>query len=153
MNLAYVPATTDHRVFVISSWLDSFRDSDSAGMLSMERFWDCMWPEVESLMNRKGTRTMVAVNRDDPSQYFGFITADPTASPPVVHYVCVKGPHRKWGYAKALFEAIGIDPKKQFDYTYRTPLVFHLAHKIPLASHQPMLARFPPGMGRRRNAR
>lgn len=153
MNVAYIQANTDHRVFVISSWLDSFRDCDSAGMISMGRFFDCMWPEVEELLNRRGSRTVVAINKDDPSQYFGFIAGDPTASPPLVYYVLVKAAVRRWGIARSLFRALGIDPSKQFDYAYKTPLVSTLAHKVPLASHQPMLARFPLGMGRRRIAR
>lgn len=154
-------ATISDRVFIVSSWLDSYRDDPLAGMIAMDDWYPTMWPQVERLLNRPTATTIVACESDD-SLLYGFICAEldharPRSRrhhPPLVHYCYVKAPYRRWeprpGIASQLFDAIGIDPSGQFDYTYKTRTVNQLARKIPLASHQPMLARFAPGKGYRR---
>ena len=152
MTLAFRDAIPADRVFVISSWLDSYRDSDTAGMIAMSDWYAVMWPQVEKVIDRFGARTIVAHDTDE--HLYGFISADATTKPPLVFYCYVKAPYRRWepkrGYARQLFAAIGIDPAKPFDYSYKTREIGRLANKIPLASWQPMLTRFPPGKGIRR---
>ena len=150
--IAYRAATGEDMTFVISSWLDSFRDSHTAGMISMASYFEIMWPQVEALVDRPGSRTIVACNAGDARQLHGFITFDTAtgSDPPIVHYVYVKSPFRRWGIARGLFAAAGIDPERPLDYTYKTAIVVRLARKIPLARWQPMLARFEKGAGIRR---
>ena len=122
-------------------------------MIAMEDFYTVMWPQVEKVLDREDCRTFVAYEDD---QLYGFIALDTNTAPlpPLVFYIYVKGPYRRWkpqpGIGRQLFAAAGIDPSRPFDYAYRTPEVSRLAVKIPLARHQPMLARFPKGQGRRR---
>lgn len=159
-RLIICPATEADRRFIVSAWLDSFRDATTAGMIHMDDWYAVMWPQVVRLLDREGCTTLVACEPDD-SMLYGFICGEVDISrprsrrqrPPVVNYCYVKTPYRRWakpGIARRLFGAIGIDPQTQFDYTYKTAVVSQLAHKIPLASHQPMLARFNPGKGYRR---
>lgn len=148
------PAALEDWGFVIGTWLDSFRDEPEAGMVSMESWYPSMEPELKKLLNRKASRTLVACGDDDPSFLYGFICGEPSQPVPLVHYVFVKQPYRRWkdkpGIASRLFAALGVDPRTPFDYTYSTFMVRRLESKIPLARWQRMLARFPPGHGIRR---
>jgi hypothetical protein len=148
------PATIDDWPFVIGLWLDSFRDCNAAGMISMDRWYPVMEVEVKEVMARRGCRTLVACDSDDPTSLYGFVCGEPEATPPMVHYVCVKAPYRRWrpkpGIATRLLGALGIEKMDTFDYTFTTPVMQKLGAKVPFAKHQPMLARFPPGMGIRR---
>jgi len=150
--IAYRESREEDRVFVVSSWLDSFRESHTAGMIAMATFYDKMWGEIENLMDRSGSRTIIACNAGDPNQLHGFVTfdLDTGTDPPVVHYLYVKAPFRRWGIARGLFAAAGINSERPMDYTFKTSVVVRLANKIPLARWQPMLARFPKSDGRRR---
>lgn len=62
---------------------------------------------------------------------------------PLVHYVFVKQPYRRLGIARGLFNAAGVNPNQHFAYTCKTAVVSRLSDKIPNASWQPLVARFP----------
>lgn len=150
--IAYRESREEDRVFIVSSWLDSFRESHTAGMIAMADFYDLMWGQIEKLLDRPGARCVIACNVGDPNQLHGFIAFDRDTGrdPPVVFYVYTKAPFRRWGIARGLFAAAGIPPDGRFDYTHKTSVAVRLANKIPLARWQPMLARFPKGDGIRR---
>jgi GNAT superfamily N-acetyltransferase len=152
--IAHRPATAADRTFVCSSWVDSYRTSYAAGILDMQAWHSIMWPQVERYLDRPTVRTVVAVERKDPTFLYGFICAD--LSPQVEHldagrtkswpamllYVYVKAPYRRDGIARGLFEHIGLDPRSPFLYACKTPIAGRLAPKIPLAKWNPLVARF-----------
>ncbi len=144
MTVIHVPATTEHRVFIIDAWIGSYRLSHSAGIIAMDDWRAVMWPTVEKLLDRAGTRTLVAVEKRDQTAMYGFITVDTndTASP-FVFYIYVKEPYRRAGMARALFEAAGIDPRFPYRYACRVALLSKLTAQMPMARWDPLSARFP----------
>ena len=110
-----------------------------------------MHDQIGKLVDRSDTR--IAYERSDPDFYYGFICGDTSdARYPIVHYVYVKGPYRKSGYARGLFAALGVDPDGRFEYTCRTGIVRVLLHKVPRADWNPLAARFPKEARQERSA-
>ncbi len=141
--------------FIVDSWVKSYRDSDSAGMIARESWRAVMCPEVVRITKRDGAVTMVAYDTDVTdhiADLAGYICADPSESPPVVFYVYVKEAQRKAGYARALFHAVGIDPSRPFVYTAKTGALAAIAEqrKIPCAWFDPSIARVPKGSQQRK---
>lgn len=144
------PATPADRAFICDSWISSYRTSYAAGLIPMSAWHGIMWPIVEGYLDRPNVRTLVAVAKRDPSFLFGFLAADTTEQrepdgrtwPALVHYVFVKAAYRRTGLARGLFEAMGIEPRGRWAYASKTAVIAKLAHKIPLAKWNPLLARF-----------
>lgn len=138
--------------FVIDSWLSSFRTSYYAGLISMSRYFNVMWPEVAAIIDRDDTTTLVAELPSGRDRLVGFICGRPVSnSGPWVHYVYTKANYRQggngrlWkgpGVARALFAGLGIDPDREFIYSSKTATVARLAKKIPFARWNPLVARF-----------
>ena len=141
--VAYRNAIEADRTFVISAWIDSFKFSHTAGQVPFDRWYDTMWPVVECLLNCDGVDTIVAhtPDEDGTANLHGFITAAACNQLPLVHYVYVKQAYRRWGIARGLFRAVGVDPLKPFVYTFKTATVAKLARKIPLARWEPNRSR------------
>jgi len=141
MRVVHRPATSDDNAFVISNWLHGIRDSRDAGAIPSRDFFPIMWPVIGRLLERPGVRTIVACEAREPSLVYGFIAGDTTGPQPVVHYVYVKGPFRRAGYARGLFRALGVDPERPFRYGFRTFWCHDLATKIPAGRWDPSVAR------------
>lgn len=167
MSFAIRPADAGDRTFIIQNWLDSYRTAFSAGLIAMEDWYKVMWPQVEKVLDRPGVRTLVAHETDETERVadlYGFITFDPAMRHllgrdkratilPTVVYVYVKGSHRRWGYARKLFAAAGIDPRSEFVYVCDTEATKRLRMKIPNAKWAPLSARFPHTTNERRPER
>lgn len=143
------------REFVRSTWSSSYRLSDYAGLVPMDRWADVMHPIIDRLLDSPHVRTLVAHEPGEPDHLgrpylYGFIASSSTLVPgvPYVLYAYVKASYRRGvskGYApfgRLLFEAAGIDPRKRFVYACRTGIVADLASKIPCAEFDPLPARF-----------
>ena len=144
--IAHRPATpADHRL-VVKSWVASYRDSDSAGMVQVDDWYAVMVPQVTRALSRPDVETTIAyeTTNDDPgSNAYGFIVADVTERPALVYYVYVKQAYRRSGIARGLFAAVGVDPERPFHFVCKTELVSTLERKIPCARYMPRLGRFP----------
>lgn len=153
MAVAVRPLEQEERDLVVHAWLESFRLANTAGLIAMDRWWDVMAPEATRILDREGTETLVAYETEEESgiaDLYGFLVFDktpelPYRSAPMVYYAYTKGPYRKAGYQRLLFEAAGIDPSKPFVYSCSTPAESEIrrARKIPCAQWKPLLARFP----------
>lgn len=135
------------RNFVVDAWVRSYQFANAAGVIAVDRWFQVMIPEVERIIDREGSRTIVAYKvgeRDRLADLQGFITVDTEDSMPVVHYVFVKEAFRKAGRARGLFAAAGVDPAKPFVYTATTGAVskIYQNRKIPFAKWTPLVARF-----------
>lgn len=144
--IAFRPMAANDERFVVSSWAMSYRDSDYAGLIAYDDWHRVMRPTIAKLLRRPGMRTVVAHETDDPdplADLYGFVTADTTADVPVVYYVYVKHAYRLSGIARALFDAIGVDPARPFRYACKTAAVSKIyeARKIPCAQWDPVPAR------------
>ena len=162
--IAYRLATPDDIPFVVSSWVESYRDSHSAGMISMDRWEDVMVPEVQRVLSRPGVSIHVAYHpgeTDARSDIYGWLAVERDfevpekvqirgrwerrlvkSEAPLLHYLYVKNVYRLSGVARGLFKTAGIDPSKRFYFTCRTGVVKKLEGKVPQAEWSPLIARF-----------
>jgi hypothetical protein len=143
LTIAYRPAEIDDAPFIVSTWSRAFKASRSAGMIASEDWERTMHPQIQKLLSRPEIQTVVAFENTDPSFLYGWIAAEPSASPPIVFFAYVKEAFRRAGYARGLFATLGIDPKRRFRYTCWTPILHKLSTSIPFAKHDPNLARYP----------
>jgi hypothetical protein len=149
---SYRAATPADRAFVIATWASSYKGAHAAGMISTEDWPAIMHVQIAKLLDRPGTRTIVAYDPSDDDDFlYGFIAGDVTGHLPVVYYVYVKGPYRSEmagklrsgpRHARGLFAALGVDPEAPFLYTCRTSVVTRLGHKIRNARFAPAAARY-----------
>jgi hypothetical protein len=146
VTVAYRTATAEDRDFIVSSWSASFKNAYAAGIIQADDWADIMHSQIRKLLDRPGTRAIVAYEKKSPGFIYGFIAGDTTdAEKPVVHFVYTKAPYRMTGHARGLFAALGVDPSKPFQYVCKTAVVSKLAHKIRLAKWNPLVARYPKG--------
>jgi GNAT superfamily N-acetyltransferase len=148
-------ASPDDFKFVISSWLDATRTSHDESLIAVEDWYPVMWPQRAKVIARPGMRTVIAYEKKDAAFLYGFIVADPTEQrvpgragsfswwPAAVVFVFVKQNYRKGGFARRLFEAVGVDLAKPFLFATRPPPSTHLTSKVPLAKFNPLAVRFP----------
>jgi hypothetical protein len=156
MRLAFrdVSSEDDER-FVLSTWLDSFRTSHSAGLIQMSDFYTVMWPQLQKVCARAGMKTVVAYEETDPEFLYGWLVADPGEQrvperdgsvrwwPALVVYCFTKQNFRREGVARKLFAHVGIDLSKPFLFGCNTQAASRLSHKVPHARFHPLVARFP----------
>lgn len=158
--LAYREAGPEDLPFIISSWLESFRTSRSAGLISMDSWRQVMEPQIRAILAREDCRAWVAYHPgedDHRADLYGWIA---TASNylqqskgggmipgqlPLVIYVYTKAPYRQMGIARGLFKAAGITGP--FNYACHTASLAKIIRKGKLPTGcewQHMAVRFPP---------
>lgn len=140
---------SDERAFVTSTWSSSYKGSHFAGLIASEDWAAIMHAQLGKLLDRPGTRTLVAGEPD--GFLYGFIAGDTTRRLPIVYYVYVKDPFRELGYARGLFAALGVDPEQPFIYTCRTAIVSRIADKLPGGANKIPHATFAPAAARYTN--
>lgn len=135
MNLAIRPAAghgTKDRAFIVSSWVSSYKSSHFAGILANEDYAGVMYPTIERVLDRPETLSLLACDPDDSNLFLGHIVAeiDPRENRrhqrwdmPILHFVYVKKYERGKGTARALLDAVGIDPQGYFVFTCKTGVV------------------------------
>lgn len=148
MTVAFRRADLADRRFICDAWVSSYRTAHAAGLIAMEDWHSVMWRQVEKILDRSSTTTLVAYEPEETDRRVdlqGFIAADITAGLPLVFYVFVKENYRRAGYAAGLLHAIGIDARAPFLYACKTAVVADLVRlrKIPCAKWDPLAARYP----------
>ena len=136
--IAIRPAAEHDERFVIASWLSSYRRAKQAGLIRKEDWFAVMWPQIEHVLRRPDVRTLVAYETDEAdhvADLYGFITADTSASTPLLYYCYTKQAYRRMGVARRLFAAAGIDTNSRFDFTCETPQASELRPKAPFARY------------------
>ena len=156
-DIAFRPANLadeSERRFIIDSWVSTYRDSYSAGIIHVRDWYAVMVPQVERILAEPDVTTTVAYLPDGPegADLVGFVVADVKDAVPLVYYICVKLHYRRGsrigivpGIGRQLLDAIGVDVARPFNYVCETLLVIKLRHlnKIPYAKWKPLLGRFP----------
>lgn len=162
----------DDRRFVIKSWIDSYKQSKSAGILMNQPFevggvaFDfeaVMGATIGRLLDVEGVHVLVASNPLvlPPKDVHGFLVYEESpqitlykypsyervrtrSKLPLVHYVFMKKIYRGFGIAKSLFRAAGIKADEPFLYTCSTAISEQIkkANKIPRAQWEPSCARY-----------
>lgn len=143
--ITHRPFEPDDRNFIVNSWVASYRDSDTAGMIQVDDWYAVMIPQVNKVLAKPDVETIVACGQSDTSHLYGFICFDRADNPPLVYYVFVKSAYRRNGIAKGLFDAAGIRPDSVFHYVCSTPWASRLERKMPLARWMPRRGRVPQG--------
>lgn len=144
--LAYRRAGEQDLVFVLDSWLDSYRTAHAAGLIAMEDWRVVMGPQIRKLLQRPGAEVIVAYKPKEASgraDLYGWIAVEGGLAEPHVHYCYVKQPYRRMGIARGLMASAGIEPEGRFRYSCKTGVVSALKPKIPRARWAPLVARFP----------
>lgn len=153
-SIAYRAAAREDHAFIVDSWVASYRDAFTAGIIQVEDWYGVMIPTVEKILRRPDVCATVACvvgASDHVADLCGFIVADVAESPPLIYYVFVKPHYRRggrgrvWagdGVGRNLFASIGVDPDRPFNYVCSTPMCRTLERKMPMARWQPLLGRF-----------
>lgn len=130
------------RNFVLGGWSASFKHSREAGLIVASDWDDVMHVQLAKICARPECRVLVAHGQVADS-FLGFIAGEPSEA--VVYYCFVKEAYRRRGIARALFEALGVDPAKPFLYPALTRALADpaLRNKIPLARRDPAVGRYP----------
>lgn len=164
MSLAYRPAEPEDLSFIIESFLDSFRTSRAAGLISMETWKEVMRPEWARILARPGIEVYVAYHPGDDSRLadlYAWLVIEREyeipanllrsgrrsremvpADVPLVHYCFTKQAYRRMGVMKGLFRVAGLG--KKWNYSTRTPVVSAMteAGKLPHARWLHLVARY-----------
>ncbi|NIV38901.1 MAG: GNAT family N-acetyltransferase [Anaerolineae bacterium] len=93
-----------HEAFLFNSWLESYRSSDSARNVATDIYMGHHHRLIESLLEDSDNLTAVAVDLDDPDQYYGWAMGTHRGPALVLHYVYVKSSFRRFGLARLLVE-------------------------------------------------
>lgn len=109
------PANGTELNFILSSWIRSFKRSSFASKIPWDIYKERQDAAIKSIMV-SGAEFTVACNPEDESQAFGWISYHRTPSLPVIHYIYVKEPFRRFKIATGLIASVGND----FIYTHLT---------------------------------
>ena len=97
----------DDSNFIYSSWLKSNRKSDTHKRLTNDIYYHYEGLKITSLLEKSAI--IVACNKDNPSQIFGWCVVELIHNRPVIHFIYVKYPYRRLGLGKALLTAVTRD--------------------------------------------
>lgn len=149
MTIAFRPANLvdngrdSERAFVRATWSRAFKKSFDAGMIWTDDWERVMHPQIDRVLDRTGTRVVLAYETESPTFLYGWIAGDTSEDTPVVFFAYVKEPYRRQGFGRELLQALGVDAREPFTYTCRTSVVRHLRGKIPLGRYNPLEVRYP----------
>ena len=95
---------------IIEPWLHSWRTSPALRRSSHFEVWKAAWAErIDSILAQSDTMVIMAVDPDNTDRIYGWICYDPPEAHelpkdegPVVHFVYVKKPFRRFGIGTAL---------------------------------------------------
>lgn len=93
------PGVFEDLNFVVDAWLKSQR-FEAGRHMEQQLYFARMRPRVMSILER--AHVHVAHNPDDAWQIYGFIVSEIG----VLHYVHVKQPFRRFGFARRLYEHV-----------------------------------------------
>lgn len=130
-------ATIEDLDFVYATWLRFFKHHSPHGRkLSPHIFFENHHKIIEVILAQPKTKTIVCCLASEPKVLLGYIVG---SGDDVIHFVFVKESFRKFGIAKHLLEASGIDPQKAM-FTHYCDTTYELLKKYPKLIHNPYLA-------------
>ncbi len=143
--LAHRLATDEDMPYVFGSWIDSWRNQQSAGLIPMDVYLEVQTNLIQRLLARPGCDVLVAYHpgeTDHVADLYGWLCAEQTSRGPVVHYVYTRESQRKEGIARGMLLAAGIDPDGPFFFTAMTSTVKRFIGRKPKAKYEPLCARY-----------
>ncbi len=134
------PANADDVSFIFNAWLKSYKSSDFAKNIQGEIYYHEHHKVIEILL--KTYNVLIACNKDDTTQIYGFMCAGFTQNVFTIHYVYTKQTFRRMGIAKALLNAFEYNPEFACIYTHETNAVKAIAKDLAMVYH-PYIAASP----------
>ena len=118
-------AGQDDIAFVSNSWLKSYRDADAVAGCPNRVYFPWQHRVLERLIPRAAL--LVACLDSDPSKIAGWCCYERQSGAIVLHYVYVKGKHRRLGLARQMIEMVrDAEAVPTVFFTHRTPVVDRL---------------------------
>lgn len=131
------------RSFIRSTWSRYQKFSRDGGMIHTDDWALVMHRQIDRVLDRANCRAILCFEASSPTFLYGWIAGDVSPPKPIVYFVHVKPGFQRSGLARQLLGQLGIDPAKPFEYMCRTDDLLILKDKIPLATYNPLEARFP----------
>lgn len=133
LPIRFRPATSEDANFIFNSWLKSYRHSAFARGIENQIYY----AEQHKLLEKaiKNYKTIIACNKDDTSQIFGYINGGLTDGILTINYIYTKHSFRNMGIGKALLNVSEHDPSHAAIYTMHTRIADKLAPKYNLVYH------------------
>lgn len=124
--------------FIFNSWLKSYRNSLFAKPISNTVFFAEHHKVIEKLA--KTSQILVACNKEDPAQIYGYACAERVDGVFVLHYIYVKQHFRRFGIGKLLLNSFDHNFEEEAAvYTHHTKIAEKLAAKYSLVYHPYLL--------------
>lgn len=143
--LAFRDALDEDRPLVLDSWLASFRNAHAAGLISMESWRSVMGPQIVRMLRRPGVRVVVAYKPGEAlgADAYGWAAVElRNNQPPLVLYVYVLQPYRRFGIARRLLERAGVELEREWHYASKTAVLSKLRAPLRYAKWTPLAARY-----------
>lgn len=99
------PAAESDVAFIFSSWLKSYRSSRFAQGITNTVFFGEHHKVIEELL--KTSTVLIACNKNDSTDIYGYICAEIISNVFVVHYMYIKHTYRLFGLAKVMMAQFG----------------------------------------------
>ncbi len=140
-EVALRPYRAADKAFVYGTWLQGHYEK-SLWAKGME--WEAYKYYHQGVLERllREGRTVVACAPEESNQILGYCNYyGAPRSPPVLNYVFVKGPFRRFGVGSKLLEVAGFGKTQPFAFTHLndSPLVHRLRKQWPLGKYVPYL--------------
>lgn len=97
--------------FIYSSWLRSYRPSKANVGLDSDVYYERHSNRINAILQRAGTRVVVASNPEDDDHLFGYIVFEIQATKTILHYIYVKQSYRQLGLARRMLEILDAGQK------------------------------------------
>ena len=136
-------ATEDDIGFIFNSWLKSYRNSYFAKPISNTVYFAEHHKVIEKLA--KTSQILIACNKEDEAQIYGYVCAEKVDGIFVIHYAYVKQPFRRLGIAKLLLSSFDHDFSQAAVYTHNTNIGEKLSMKYNLVYHPYLIINVEPG--------
>lgn len=115
-----------HAKFILNSWINSLRYVHPWSKLDRNWLSTAAHALITRLLTSPLCTTLVAVNKEDPDQVFGFVVF--SREPSMLHWIYVKRDFREMGFATALMTHAFIQPTDVvIEATHKTHNLEHLA--------------------------
>lgn len=114
--------------FILNSWLKSYRDSPQVNRMENSAYYHEQAKIIKELL--KTVNVLVACDKSDSNQIFGYLVSQRVDNTFCLHYVYVKLPFRNMGIAKMMIAARDHELGKEVGlYTHHTDPANKLAYK------------------------
>lgn len=138
-QVEFRPSVKADESFIFSTWLRSYKHSSRfAQHIPSRTYFARHHKIIERIMGFPQTETVVCSPKDKADTILGYLVFTHVHPRPVIHFVYVKVPFRKFGVAKGLLEEANIHLDGAV-YTHRTDNLEWVEQRFPGLQYDPYL--------------